>query len=178
MTTMTEDEAQLLLARIRRALANKDVTEAEASALRRQMHTLAEFGYAPAIPLFVEGLTDPDPVWRIACLEDLGFHYPVTHVQLYLSQLQALLLGDPDEDVRALTAQFIGKASTWPDMALVKALEHDPEQMVRDACFDALLVQLKAPRLELRTFLSELKGQPHTLEALKAFAKQQGKPLE
>jgi HEAT repeat protein len=177
MTEMSGDTAKLLLAQIQQKLANAAVKKAERFDLWDQLHSLAEMQYGPALDLFVNGLNDPDSAWRWAHITNLGYHYSVKDLRPFLGKLQTLLLEDPDEDVQMAAASILGRISTWPDGALLHALEQDPNMMVKETAFEALLALLGVPLPDLRVLRYELRLQDKdiTVDALNEIAIQRGK---
>lgn len=180
MTKIDDETASLVLAHIREKLSDSHVKKAERFEIWDQLHALAESRYKAAIDLFVEGLGDTNSAWRFAYLADLGFHYDVEDLRPHVERIRALLLGDPDEDVRRAAASIIGRIASWPDTALLHALAHDPETAVRDASFEALLLQLGFPLPDLRTLRHTLvlQGKEATIETLEEISKQYGHNLE
>ncbi len=108
--------------------------------LQRQMHALAEAQYAGALPLFVALLGDSDWDWRLKGVRLLGFHYPLDPTDEITGQLRQLLLTDGSEHVRMSAAAVLGVRSQWRDDALVRAVQHDPDDDVRKTAFLSLLM--------------------------------------
>jgi hypothetical protein len=100
-------------------------------------HDLAEAQYQPAKDFFVEGLDDPDWLWRQDCVAFLGFHYPLENG--ILEKIRKLLINDPSSDVRISAASVIGRRSIHPDQALFTALLLDPNRIVKRATFNSIL---------------------------------------
>lgn len=132
------------------------------------MHSLAESQYLPVIPLFAKCLEHRDWVWRVQCLECLGFHYEIQSDEKLMEKVRQLLLNDPNSDVRMTAASILGIRSTWLDKTLVQALNTDEDYFVKEAAFDALLKLAQIPfpsRVEIVNLLKEGKRQP-TVEYL------------
>src|SRR4030066_1801611 len=72
----------------------------------RKSHDLAEAQYQPAKEVFIEGLDDPDWLWRHDCVTFLGFHYPLENE--VVEKIRDLLLNDPSSDVRIAAASALG----------------------------------------------------------------------
>jgi HEAT repeat protein len=178
--TINDSEAEALLDEIRAEFDDPTAKHAHRHNIWVKLHTLAEKRYGPAFELFVRGLDDPDSAWRYVYLRNFGFHYAADDLRPYLNRIRALLQNDPDEDVRRTAASVIERISTWPDQALLHALENDEDGMVRETAFESLLMQLGVPMAELRTLRYELRqrGVDVTVGALKEIAARSGLSID
>lgn len=105
--------------------------------LWQKCHKLAEAHYLPAMDFFIRELDDPRWNWRRESVSLLGFHYKLD--QKAINKIQDLLLNDPDSGVRIACASVLGNQSKLPDKALVEALVHDANALVKESAFAAIL---------------------------------------
>ncbi|GAC1519146.1 MAG: hypothetical protein NVS2B7_40180 [Herpetosiphon sp.] len=144
---MADDEMATVLARYEHDLADG----VPASTLFHgpsywELHRLAEAHYAPAVPLFVRCLSDHDRNVRDFALKLVGFHYYLGPDHPVVETMRTMLLNDDDDSVRITAAGVLGVQSAWPDAALLHALDHDPDEIVRGAAFESLCGLAKIPR--------------------------------
>ncbi len=84
-------------------------------------------------------------------MNNLGFHYQFNNEEEVYRKIQSLLLNDTDNDVRRCAASVLGTRSKWLDSALLKALNSDPDELVRIAAFESLLQLAGVPaQIEFR----------------------------
>jgi hypothetical protein len=140
---MSENELQAALDEL--IAARQGTAEHPYEYYVEKMRDLAEAGYPPAMDFFLECLDDPRWNWRYNGLCDLGFHYIFPPDSPVVEKIRQLLLTDPHSWVRDAAASVLGSRSSWPDMALVSALESDMDAQVRYSAFDALLRLARVP---------------------------------
>ena len=130
-------------------------------------HALAEAESTAAKEFFINSLDDPNWRWRDDCISFLGFHYPLDGK--ILSKIRNMLLSDPSSNVRISAASVLGSQSSVPDPALSSAIQSDPDHMVRETVFEAILVLAKVSNNTIKREIKRIKTeeiQP-TLEEVK-----------
>jgi HEAT repeat protein len=143
MGSMSENELQVTLQEL--IAARRETADHAYEYYVEKMCDLAEVGYPPAMDFFLECLDDPRWNWRYNGLCNLGFHYVFPPDSPLVEKIRQLLLTDPHSWVRDTAASVLGSRSSWPDMALVSALESDMDEQVRYSAFDALLRLARVP---------------------------------
>ena len=143
MGSMSENELQATLEEL--IAAREGSADQAYEYYAEKMCDLAEAGYPPAADFFLECLDDPRWNWRYNGLCDLGFHYVFPPDSPIVEKIRQLLLTDPHSWVRDAAAAVLGSRSSWPDAALVSALESDLDDQVRYSAFDALLRLARVP---------------------------------
>ncbi len=118
------------------------------------MHVLAKASYPPAMDFFISCLDDPRWDWRLDALTALGFHYQFPPDSELAEKIRQMLLTDPNVSIRVSAAIVLGGRSKGPDVALIHALQSDPDEDVRRSAFDALL-ELGGVSFPLRRELME-----------------------
>jgi len=111
--------------------------EIDYSIVWRKAHALADAEYPAAMDFFIQGLDEPNWRWRDDCISFLGFHYFLEDDTL--RKIRNLLLSDPSSNVRITAASVLGKQSSLPDPALFSAVQSDPNHLVRETAFEAIL---------------------------------------
>jgi hypothetical protein len=107
------------------------------SGLWEKWHKFADANYEPARKFFIELLRDPRPHWRAESISFLGFHYDLD--EEILNKIRSLLISDTDTAVRIAAASVLGEKSIFPDKALLYALSHDANLLVRETAFSSIL---------------------------------------
>jgi HEAT repeat protein len=94
------------------------------------LHALAE-GQEPNTKLFLQELLNHDDwLTRSIVVGQLCFHYPDIDPDV-IRQLEDMLLHDPSDYVRGFIPLALSGFVTWPNAALLSALQHDPDNQVR-----------------------------------------------
>ncbi|GAP16104.1 protein containg HEAT repeats [Longilinea arvoryzae] len=119
------------------AIANDPGGKFYGAGLWKKCHKLVEAHYLPAKDFFIQELDDPRWNWRRESVSLLGYHYKLD--QKVINKIQGLLLHDPDSGVRIACASVLGNQSKLPDIALLEALEHDANALVKESAFTAIL---------------------------------------
>ena len=120
-------------------------------------HELADAQYEPAKEFFIERLDDARSAWRTESISLLGFHYKLD--DQVLEKIRALLLHDTDSGVRIVAASVLGSQGRYPEKALLHALDHDSNNLVREFAFSALLELATVPYLVKRKELRRVKSE-------------------
>jgi HEAT repeat protein len=100
-------------------------------------HDLADVQNPVAKDIFVQGLDDSNWRWREDSISLLGFHYPLE--DNVLKKIRNMLLIDPSANVRIACVYVLARRSSLPDPALLSALRSDPNHLVRESAFEAIL---------------------------------------
>lgn len=169
-------DIQQALLQAQAAKNNVTLTEELRRRVFRNLHDLAQANYQPAFEFLIACLDHPDPTWRLQSLRNIGFHYVTAPESLFLKKARQLLRHDPDSDVRCAAALILGIHSQWQDIALVTALNYDPEADVRAVAFASLLELAGVPRALAWTYWQQVKRgeiQP-TWEQVKRSVEQSG----
>lgn len=106
-------------------------------------HDLAEAKYEPAKRFFIERLQDSRWDWRRASVSLLGFHYALDDE--VIQTIRNLLRSDTDAGVRISAASVLGSQGRFPEKRLIEALNSDPDRLVRQTAYSALLDLAKVP---------------------------------
>ncbi len=117
---------------------------------------LALAHYEPAKEFFIERLQDERSDWREASLGLLGFDYKLESETL--EKIRNLLLEDSDSGVRISAASILGNQGHYPERAVIYALEHDSDDLVRESAFDALLQLAGMPFRAIRKEVERIKS--------------------
>jgi hypothetical protein len=112
-------------------------TKVYGTGLWRLCHQLAAEGYQPAKDFFIRKLDDSRWDWRKVSVQLLGFHFQLD--EKTIEKIRKILLSDLDSGVRIAAAGNLGKQSKFPDQTLIHALKFDPNELVREAAFSAIL---------------------------------------
>jgi len=120
-------------------------------------HDLAEAQYQPAKDFFVEGLDDPDWLWRHDCVTLLGFHFPLENE--VVEKIRDLLLNDPNSNIRMASASVLGVRSNHPDRALFSTLRFDSNETVKKAALDSVLRLAGVPNKRITNELKRIKSE-------------------
>jgi hypothetical protein len=152
------DETQMSEILVEAKAAHRDPLSQASEYYAGKLHALAEAQYLPAFDFFVACLDDERADWREKSIWGLGFHYSLEKQDHVLGKLNHLLLTDEDVFVRMVSATILGIQSSWPNFALINALQFDQDEDVRNNAFSALLHMAGVFHLKEMQALSRVKS--------------------
>lgn len=180
MTTETNhQQTKADLEYIQEAYSDPNRKVLERKQILEKMIDISHIGYIPAMEFFFVGLDDPDWSWRLEHLGALGYHYKIENESKFSKKIGELLLHDPSELVRMSAATVMSRFAVWPDRNLISALTHDRDYDVRKAAFDALLLLLGVPMIDIQKIQRDMMNIDlgSSIDALRLIAQRMNKPL-
>lgn len=133
---MTEDDLLVSFEKLKLISLQSD-SQIYGSGLWEKWHKFADANYEPARIFFIELLQDTRPHWRAESISFLGFHYDLS--EEVLNKIRSMLISDSDSSVRIAAASVLGEKSIFPDKALLYAISHDTNALVRETAFSSTL---------------------------------------
>lgn len=125
------------------ALAKEKDSRVYGTGLWKVCHKLASAQYPPAKVFFVKELDDPRWDWRKVSVSLLGFHYKLEPE--ILNKIRIMAINDADDGVRLAAISVIGNQGELPEPVLIHSLRTDPNQLVKEAAFSAILELCRLP---------------------------------
>ncbi len=156
---MDDAAMQAVLDEVRAIPTDTPLEPEETRAIYRRLHDLAERRFAPARAFCASCLARLDAEWRsiaVMCLH----HYDLDDAPALLDRLRWMLGNEPDSDVRIWIAGILGAqptgADAWPDRALARALDDDPNFQVRANAFRGLIETAGIPYPQAQQALQQM----------------------
>ena len=133
-------------ARLKNLCQNKKVSE---HTFYQVAHPLAEKRYEPLRKFLIELLESPNEIFRLNAVHLLGGHWP--EKQDIGEKLTELLINDPNDDVRMLSASALSHIRYTESRATLLQCINDPKEVsfVKDSCIDAIRILDGTPQLQI-----------------------------
>ena len=112
-------------------------------------HPLAEKRYESLRAFLIELLESPNEIFRLNAVHLLGSHWP--EKQDIGSKLVELLINDPNDDVRMLSASALSHLKYAEARGVLSQCANNPREdpFVRDSCLDAIRILDGTPQLQI-----------------------------
>ena len=134
------------LAKLKNLCQNGEVSEHKFYGIA---HPLAEKRYEPLRKFLIEMLDSPNEIVRLNAVHLLSGHWP--EKQDIGKKLVELLINDPNDDVRMLSASALSHIKYVESRAALHQCLNDPKEtsFVKDSCIDAIRILDGTPQLQI-----------------------------